>query len=357
MHAAGSLREWLLLSPVVAELAGMDVARQTTVGVNCDAQRARAAGLSRLAEIDIAVEVDDDSPTRRLASLMTAFERAIDEVLPELVVVAGAGDASLAAALAAARRGAAIAHLEAGVRSPDPCATDLHRLLTDRLADTLLAPTAAEAEHLLAEGVPDTRVHVVGRPDADVLLQHAATARRLQAWAPHRLPEHGYVLAAVGAERLVASAELTDVLAHVAARAPLAVLVDAGGSAGHAELARLRAAGARRIAPETWLEQTSLLVGAGAVVTDDGDLQDAASCLGIPCVTVGDGTDRPHTVTAGSNVVADGGLQAIAELRPLGHRPLPGDVAPWDGRAAERAARILIHHYVLVQPALEAAGR
>jgi UDP-N-acetylglucosamine 2-epimerase (non-hydrolysing) len=351
LYALGTPRERLLLSPLVLELRHLDVARQVVVAVGPE-DDASLAGIPELAPADRRLTLEQHTPTGQLAALLAAFERAIDEAEPELVVVAGAGDAGLAAALAAAKRGIAVAHVESGVRRPEPQPVEIQRVLNDRLADTLMAPTAIEANNLLAEGIPDTRVHIVGQTDIDVLRRLAPRARARRTWADHDLPDHGYVLVDVADHKLTDDDGLLGALERLARRVPVALR--AGGGLAPLAATHLRRAGIVCPAVSRRLDHLSLLVGAGAVITDDGTVQDATSALGVPCFTLGEATDRPHTVAAGTNVLLGAGVAAITDVLPSGIAPVANDLPPWDGRAARRAAEVLVAHYVLTgaRPAL-----
>jgi UDP-N-acetylglucosamine 2-epimerase (non-hydrolysing) len=344
LYALGTARERLLLSPLVLELRHLDVFRQVVVAVGPE-EDASLAGIPELAPADRRLTLDDHTPTGQLAALLAAFEHAIDEAEPELVVAAGAGDAGLAAALAAAKRGIAVAHVESGVRRPDPHPVEIQRVLNDRLADTLLAPTAIEADNLLGEGIPDTRVHVVGQTDVDVLRRLAPRARARRTWAGHGLDDYRYVLVEVSAARLAQDDGLLGELERLASRMPVALHVD--GGLDPLAATHLRRAGIVCPLVQRRLDHVSLLVGAGAVLTDDGTVQDATSALGVSCFTLGDATDRPHTVSAGTNVLLGNGVEAIAGIGPSGAAPVANDLPPWDGHAARRAADLLVAHYVL----------
>jgi UDP-N-acetylglucosamine 2-epimerase (non-hydrolysing) len=336
LHAVGTPRERLLLSPIILELRRLDVARQLVVAAGDDDEDATLNGVPDLALADRRLALGEPTPTHRLAALLAAYEDAIDEAAPQLVVIAGAGDAGLAAGLAAAKRGIAVAHVESGVRHGDARRDDLHRILNDRLADTLLAPTCTEAAHLAEEGIPDTRVHVVGQTDVDLLRRMAPRARARRLWAAHDLPDDGYVLVAVAPERLASDGALADALDALAQRWPVALLAD--------------------LAADRLLDQLSLVTGAGAVVTDAGLVQDLTSALGVACHTLGEHTDRPHTLAAGTNrLVGDDPAALLLDVVPSGRPPCAIDLPPWDGRSAKRAARVLIANYVLVNQRTEVA--
>jgi UDP-N-acetylglucosamine 2-epimerase (non-hydrolysing) len=349
LHALGTPRERLLLSPLVAELRHAHAVRQVVVSVGREEDPA-LHGIPDLALADRHLELPEGAATQRFAAMLAAFERAIDETEPELVVVAGAADPGLAAALAAAKRGVALAHVESGVRHPAPRSVEIHRVLTDSLADTLLAPTQREADNLVAEGVPDTRVHVVGQTDADVLRRIAPRARARRAWASHGLPDHDYVLIDVAGDRHLDRNRLIAELRRLAAFTPVALRVHGhlpGGVLDETTIARLRHGGVACIIADRHLDRVSLIIGAGAVVTNIGAVQDTAAALGVGCFTLGHATDRPYTVAAGTNVLLGDDPSALSDVRPTGVAPVANDLPPWDGRAARRAAEVLAAHYVL----------
>jgi UDP-N-acetylglucosamine 2-epimerase (non-hydrolysing) len=270
--------------------------------------------------------------------------------------VAGASDAALACALAAAKQGVALAHVQSGLRharrAPSPVA--LNRVLTDHLADTLLAFSAHDADQLLAEGIPDTRIHVVGHTEIDVLRRHQAAALAQQAWASYGLPRYGYVLVDVGGAEVELDADVLgaaiEAVAGLQSHVPTIVRVRAGARGALTEgrhLTALAAAGVPCATDLSYVDALSLLTGAGAVVTDAGSLQDEASAVGVACHTLGEDTARAATLVHGTNVLLGADPAAIADVRPTGEPPVPPAVELWDGRAGERAAETLVAHYVL----------
>jgi UDP-N-acetylglucosamine 2-epimerase (non-hydrolysing) len=187
-------------------------------------------------------------------------------------------------------------------------------------------------------------VHVVGDTAIDVLRRIAPAAESCRGWEAYDLPAHGYVLVDVVGDAHLAAGPLLDALQRLAEHAPVALRL-------HGDLpvapATLAARGITGCAAVRHLDRLSLLAGAGAVITNLGTIQDEASALGVACFTIGDDTDRPFTVSAGTNVLLGADLAALASVRPTGQPPVRNVVAPWDGRAAERVAQTLVAHYVL----------
>jgi UDP-N-acetylglucosamine 2-epimerase (non-hydrolysing) len=358
LHALGSEREATILEPIVAALDEHDHFHQIVVHRG-EEDAAVPPWSDRALTRDRWLDVAADRPIHRLAGTLAGFERVLVEEQPELVVVAGGTDTALACALSAAKHGIALAHVGAGLRhrGGEPGATEFNRVLVDRLADTLLAPTEHEAAALVAESVADSRIHVVGHPGIDTLQRCVEDARSLAQWRRHGLPEGRYVLVdlaeAVGDPRRhepAMGAGLAPALTRLARAVPVALKLPAGRVGelgGELGLTALRAAGLACLVDADWLCGLSLLSGAGAVVTDSGDVADDAAAVGVTCHTLGASTDRTHTLADGRNALLGTRPAAIAEVRPT--PPLaPASGLPWDGAAAERVAEVLVAHYALV---------
>lgn len=358
LHALGSEREATVLEPIVAALDEHDHFHQVVVHRG-EEDEAAPPWSDRALTRDRWLDVAADRPIHRLAGTLAGFEHVLVEEQPELVVVAGGTDTALACALSAAKHGIALAHVGAGLRhrGGDAGATEFNRVLVDRLADTLLTPTEHEAAALVAESVADSRIHVVGRPGIDTLLRCRADALARAEWRHHGLPEGRYVLVDLAEpvgdphrQDSALGAGLAPALTRLARAVPVALKVPRsriGELGGELGLTALGAAGLACLVDADWLCGLSLLCGAGAVVTDAGDVADDAAALGVPCHTLGASTDRPHTLADGRNVLLGTRPAAVAEVRPA-PRLAPADGEPWDGAAAQRVAEVLVAHYALV---------
>jgi UDP-N-acetylglucosamine 2-epimerase (non-hydrolysing) len=350
LHALGTPRETMLLSPVITELERLDCVRQVLVGAPAGIDVGALEGIDGLHLPDRHLGLGEGTATEQFAAMLAGFEMVLDVEDPELVVVAGSTDAALACALAAAKRGVALAHVESGLRKTAPGALAFNRILVDRLADTLLAPSAADAANLLAEGIPDTRVHVVGDTAIDLVRRLAPAALARRTWAVAGLPEHGYVLVDLVDDGHLSPDALLQALLRLSVHAPVALRARPelpGGPPSPDAVAALGRRGITCFSGDGLIDRLSLLGSAGAVVTNVGTVQDEAAALGVACHTVGAESERPATVSIGANVVLGEDLAAIADVRPTGLLPIPNVLAPWDGRAAARVGRTLVAHYVL----------
>ncbi|HMJ34002.1 MAG TPA: UDP-N-acetylglucosamine 2-epimerase [Baekduia sp.] len=359
LHALGGPDDVVLMASLVAALERGGQFRQVVVHA-CAADTAVTADDllpdPGMPAPDSWLSVEGDDRTEQLAAMLAGFEAALLDEEPDLVVVAGAGDAALACALAAAKQGVALAHVESGLRQTGgaPSLMALNRVLTDRLADTLLAFSAHDANQLLDEGIPDSRVHAVGHTGIDMLRRHQAAALARQAWSSYGLPVHGYVLVDLGGGEPELDAEVlgaaVDAVARLHTHVPAIVRVRPGtdwAPAENSHLTTLAAAGVRCATDLSYVDALSLLTGAGAVVTDAGALQDEASAVGVACHTLGEDTARAATLLHGTNVLIGADPAAIAEVRPTGEPPVAAAIELWDGRAGERAGETLVAHYVL----------
>ncbi len=284
------------------------------------------------------------------ARIMEAFEPVLLAERPAGVLVAGDVNSTIACALVAVKLGTPVAHLEAGLRSFDrEMPEEINRVLTDAIADLLLTPSSDADDNLRREGVASDRIVRVGNAMIDSLIAHLPRARQTRVVERFDVRPRGYALVTLhrpsnvddpaGLERIVA---LLDGLAarmpvvfpmHPRTRARIAELGRAGDLAG---LARLRVT-----EPLGYLDFLGLEADAQVVVTDSGGVQEETTALGVPCLTVRTTTERPVTVSEGTNlVVGRDTARVLAEVDAIlaggGKR---GRVpALWDGHAGERAA-------------------
>jgi UDP-N-acetylglucosamine 2-epimerase (non-hydrolysing) len=279
--------------------------------------------------------------------VMTAFEPLLGEVSPDIVVVVGDINSTLACALVTAKAGALLAHVEAGLRSRDwSMPEEVNRVATDRVSDYLLAPSPDAVENLRAEGYREDQIHLVGNVMIDTLLANLERAR-----ASAILDEYGLAKGEYGLVTLHRPANVDDpevltgllkALGEIAGRLPLVLPV-------HPRAAERLAAigvpgGIRLVPPAGYLDFIALQDSARLVLTDSGGVQEETTALGVPCVTLRDNTERPITVEQGTNVLAG---RDPARIVATVNRVLDGPPAPrrpelWDGRASDRIADVLL---------------
>lgn len=317
------------------------------------------AGMSRvffedlaLPEPDAFLGVGSGSHAEQTGRVMTAIERVILDEHPDLVVVFGDVNSTLATALVAAKLHVPVAHVEAGLRSRDrTMPEEINRIVTDTLSELLLTPSRDADENLLAEGVPAEKIFFVGNIMIDSLVAGLARAEAsdvlerldleprtyavLTLHRPANVDDPKVLLGLMGAIHRV-SEELPVVFpCHPRTASRLAA------ASAYADLASR--GDIRRIQPLGYLDFLRLTSQSRLVLTDSGGLQEETTYLGIPCVTIRENTERPITITQGTNVLAGTDPARVEECARAALAREPGAAPPperWDGRTAERIADV-----------------
>jgi UDP-N-acetylglucosamine 2-epimerase (non-hydrolysing) len=296
---------------------------------------------------DVDLGVGSGSHATQTAAIMVALERTFADLRPSVVVVYGDVNSTIAAALVCAKLGIPVAHVEAGLRSfDDSMPEEINRKVTDLLSDLLFTTSPEAADHLAAMGIPAERVHFVGNPMIDTLL--ANLDRFDSAAAMARLGVTGaYAVATLHRPSNVdspdAAARVVSMLHAVADQVPLVLPLHPRGRP------TLHAAGLRNddrlrvIDPLGYIDFLSLVRGATVVVTDSGGIQEETTVLGVPCLTVRPNTERPITITHGTNQLLEPKDVPAAVANILaGEVARPAEGPPlWDGHAGPRIATIL----------------
>jgi len=267
---------------------------------------------------------------RTSESATEELERTFAELEPDLVVVAGDVNSTLAGAVAARKRGIRVAHLEAGLRSGDwTMPEEVNRVITDHLSELLLTTLPSGDENLRKEHLPAERVKRVGNTMIDTLLANVEAARAL----PRELEPHAYVLVTLHRPNLVDDPEALGAALAALDELPLPVIFPVHprtrksvGQVNHVELTE----------PLPYLQFLSLEADAAAVVTDSGGLQEETTVLGVPCFTLRENTERPETLDGTNRLIA---VEDLPDVPRLIDEPTPGRIPElWDGHAGERAA-------------------
>lgn len=318
-------------------------------------------------EPDARLQAGGGTHAEQTAAILVGVEKDLFAHRPEAVVVVGDVTSTLAAALAAAKLGIPVVHVEAGLRSRDwTMPEEINRVVTDRLADLLLTTTHDADDNLVAEGVARERIRFVGNVMIDSL--HWARARPTDALTRFDLREGEYALATLHRPANVDTREALsatlDALTSIAARLPLVFPVHPRTVVRARELGlekRLRETiGLRAIDPLGYNDFVTLMACAKLVATDSGGIQEETTALGIPCLTLRQGTERPVTVTQGTNVIVGLDVDKITravETVMAGHAR-PGRIPPgWDGHAGERIADAILQLIEGDPPPLTAGAR
>ncbi len=291
----------------------------------------------------VELEVGSGSHGKQTAKALASLEDVFVELRPDLVVVPGDVNSTLAAALAAVKLHIPVCHLEAGLRSFDRTMPEEHnRRLTDHVSTLLLAPSEDGVENLANEGIGPDGVALVGNTMIDTLLANVGQAREIAAWKEHGLKSRDYILVTLHRPALVDSTELLRetmlALEGIAVDLPVVFPVHPRTRARLAAL-RLDHGRVQLIDPQPYNRFLSLEAEAAGVVTDSGGVQEETTVLGVPCFTLRENTERPVTVTHGTNLVLGLDPARLAEIPERLSVGRPHLVPPlWDGHAGERAS-------------------
>ncbi|HWT90550.1 MAG TPA: UDP-N-acetylglucosamine 2-epimerase (non-hydrolyzing) [Solirubrobacterales bacterium] len=297
---------------------------------------------------DHMLEVGSGSHAAQTARTMERLEPVLTEERPDLVMVPGDVNSTLAAALTAVKMGIPVAHIESGLRSFDmTMPEEVNRIVADRFSQWLFLHSDEGVENLRAEGVPDERMHMVGNTMIDSLVALGDRIRAASSAERLGVEPGSYVLVTLHRPALVDGPLLGETVAQLAALSreiPVVFPV-------HPRTRKMmegfepEAPGLLLTDPLGYLDFLSLVADARAVLTDSGGIQEETTYLGIPCFTLRDNTERPVTIRAGTNTLLGLDPAAIAGIpAALTERGDATSEPPplWDGRAAERIADVIL---------------
>ena len=302
---------------------------------------------------DVYLGVGSGGHGEQTGKIMIAFERTVKEAAPDIVLVVGDVNSTIACGLVAVKLGVKLVHVEAGLRSYDrTMPEEVNRVLTDQISDYLFTTERLAHDNLRREGIPEERIFFTGNVMIDSLLKHRDKAARSPVLEDLGLRAKGYVLVTLHRPSNVDDrdvlAGLLEVLAAIATRLPVVFPIHPRTRAklGEFRLDRglQRLPDLKLVDPLGYLDFLKCMDNARLVLTDSGGIQEETTVLGVPCVTARENTERPVTVTEGTNVLAGRDPERIlAEANrvidgrgKIGRRP-----ELWDGRAAGRIVKVL----------------
>ena len=303
-----------------------------------------------LPEPDYYLGVGSGTHGVQTAAVMLAFEEVIMELKPDTVLVYGDVNSTLAAALVCAKQTISVAHVEAGLRSFDrSMPEEINRVLTDQIADLLFTPSEDGDQNLLREGVQPEKIHCVGNVMIDTLISLEGAIAK----AKVEIPSAPYLLVTLHRPSNVDSegklkkiiATLAEISEEVTVLFPVHPrtadrISDAGSKLSQGENFQL-------LDPLGYIDFIALEKNAAGVITDSGGIQEETTYLGIPCLTVRENSERPVTVTVGTNTLVGSDMSLLKEEagKILLGDGKTGKIPPlWDGEAAKRIAAILKEH-------------
>lgn len=356
LHVVGARPNFVKIAPVMGAFARLGGVEQLLVhtGQHYDDELSDAFFSDlELPRPDVNLTIGSGTHAVQTGRIMMAFEPVLRRVEPDWVFTVGDVNSTLAAALVTTKLGISVAHVEAGLRSGDwSMPEEVNRVLTDRMSDALFTTEPAANENLRLEGIDVERVHYVGNVMIDALDSYRQRAAELAVNRELELEPGRYVVVTLHRPRNVDEPERLrrliralnelvyeyerEVVWPIHPRSAKRVReFDLEG-----ELDTLR-----MLKPLSYLEFLSLMDQAALVVTDSGGIQEETSVLGVPCVTVRPNTERPITLSEGTNRLFDGDLDALADLcweaMQTPRRPCRPEL--WDGKAADRIARITVN--------------
>jgi len=356
LYVVGTRPNFMKVAPVLTALSEHREVDQVLVhtGQHYDS-RLSGAFFEDLAlpQPDSFLEVGSGSHGEQTANVILRLEPVLAAERPEVVVVPGDVNSTLGAAIAAVKLGLPVVHLEAGLRSYDRTMPEEHnRVVVDHLADLLLTPSRDADDNLRREGIPSERIAFVGNLMIDSLRAHESAARALDV-ARREHAADDYVLVTLHRPATVdepaALLPVMEMLELLAETRPVLFPVHPRTQA------MLKSIGwegrrVRLLEPQGYLRFLSLEATATAVITDSGGVQEETTGLGVPCFTLRANTERPVTITEGTNRLLGTGPEALARLlAELEGVPSRRGTVPegWDGAAAGRVTRLLVERYGL----------
>jgi UDP-N-acetylglucosamine 2-epimerase (non-hydrolysing) len=299
---------------------------------------------------DESLNVGSGSHAQQTAAIMSKFEPVVLARKPDIVLVYGDVNSTVAAALVCAKLGVRVAHVEAGLRSFDrEMPEEINRLVTDQLSDFLFTPSPDGDENLKREGVAAEKIFLVGNVMIDTLVQFLPKAEELFGGLKDRLSLDRFGLVTLHRPSNVDDEEvflpMLQVLDELSRDLPLIFPVHPRTRDRWSEQLRQCNPNLRTTEPLGYLEFLALQKHAAVVITDSGGIQEETTYLGTPCLTLRENTERPITITAGTNVLIGRDWKMLREefARSLnGYRKTNSPIPLWDGHASDRIAEILL---------------
>jgi UDP-N-acetylglucosamine 2-epimerase (non-hydrolysing) len=357
IHVVGARPNFMKVAPLTAEMAQYpEIFHQTLVhtGQHYDDNMSKVFFEDLdIPQPDIYLGVGSGSHAEQTARVMLAFEPVLLRRRPDVVLVVGDVNSTLACTLVAKKLVVAVAHVEAGLRSFDhSMPEEINRLLTDQMASLLFTTERSANENLKREGVSEEKIHFVGNVMIDTLLKHKDRAMALDVLEHFEVDAKNYALLTLhrpaNVDKPDVLAALFDGLAEIQRRIPILFpahprtikqVRQYGLQDRLAAMSNLRVTG-----PLPYLEFLNLMANARMVMTDSGGIQEETTILSVPCLTLRENTERPVTVAQGTNIVVGPDPQKMIDecLLILEGGGKKGNIPElWDGQAARRIVDIL----------------
>ena len=352
LAVVGARPNFMKMAPLLRELAARQRFETTLVHTGQHYDAAMSADFFRdlgIPEPDVNLAVGSGSHAEQTAQVMVGIEKLLIEQRPDAVLLVGDVNSTVAASLAAAKLLVPVAHVEAGLRSGDrTMPEEINRLVTDTLSTWCFTTEPAGDENLRREGVDPGKIHRVGNVMIDSLRANEERARAQGTLERLGLEPRRYALLTLHRPSNVDDPRklraLFDVLEEIHRELPVVFPVHPRTSAAIERLLGGQRPALRLLEPQGYLDFLSLMSEAKLVLTDSGGIQEETTALGVPCLTLRDNTERPITVSEGTNVLVGSDAAAVrrAARRILDGESSKGRVPElWDGHASRRIADVL----------------
>jgi len=302
------------------------------------------------------LEVGSDSHARQTAKIMVRFERVVCDQVPDIVVVVGDVNSTLACSLVAAKLKVTLAHVEAGLRSFDrEMPEEVNRVVADALSDYLFTTCEDANRNLIKEGIPREKIFFVGNVMIDSLLNLKREAQLRTTWNDFGLKKKKYALLTLhrpeNVDRREVLVNILEGLREVGGHIPIIFPIHPR-AAKQIEKFKLEKyfssqanSGIYRIRPLGYIDFLNLMCNSKFVLTDSGGIQEETTVLNIPCLTLRKNTERPITVKQGTNIVVGSDPRKIVResIRIINEKGRRGKIPPlWEGKAAQRIVKVLL---------------
>ena len=348
LHVVGARPNFMKLAPVFSALGNRSGIRQTLVhtGQHYDVNMSEVF-FQQLAipEPDVNLSVGAGSHANQTAEIMIRFEPVVLDYGPDLVLVYGDVNSTVAAALVCAKLQIQVGHVEAGLRSFDrTMPEEINRLVTDQLADILFTPSEDGDLNLQREGVSGAKIHRVGNVMIDSLVRFLPAAAALK--SVNGVPDRYALVTLHRPSNVDDDKALKGILASLLEVNEKLAVVFPAHPRTRQRIAKfgLCTTRLRLLNPLPYVEFLALQRRATVVITDSGGIQEETTYLGVPCLTIRNNTERPITISMGTNTLVgqDGKRLGQQVARVLDGKAKQGAIPPlWDGHAGERIAEIL----------------
>jgi UDP-N-acetylglucosamine 2-epimerase (non-hydrolysing) len=305
---------------------------------------------------DVYLGVGSGSHAVQTAKVMTAFDEVLNNLSTDVVLVVGDVNSTLACALVAVKRNIRVAHVEAGLRSGDrTMPEEINRIVTDQISDFLFTTERTADENLVREGIPKGRIFFVGNVMIDSLLEHRARASETKMVEALGLTKGGYAVCTLHRPSNVDTRDAAEntvrALEILLEQMPVILPIHPRTNAKLSEFGLIdritQSPNLKMVEPLGYLEFMCLMDNARVVFTDSGGIQEETTVLGTPCLTFRENTERPITITEGTNQLIGLDPSRLSEaLDRLSREEQKATKPPeyWDGHASERIVDILLSH-------------